>query len=266
MRNTRFFDFRSKRLDRQDQVSRAAEARKPKLKPFFPKNYAKVIALMIALVLTQKGVLSAECFPRNQSLLPKVLVGKDGSGNADPVNEVYYSIVGNDDFVIYGGTVDNDNLFYGTMSQVAVLTRMDLATNSIRWMRTYDADDGGTTHVEGLALKHDDASALAVYARQVRPNGFDRGYNVGYLFVVDPVDGGHLTTKALKLEHDTDNSNFRWLTSSSAMFFNDYGKVIIGWYLYRGDNSDSNGYDMGNNQEYEGKLRVGQYHYTNSET
>ena len=117
---------------------------------------------------------------------------------------------------------------------------MDLEQNTIRWMRTYDADNGLSNHVEALALKSD-ASGLAVYAREARNGDFFRGFEHGYLFVVRPEDGGHITTKALKLTHGS-NHEYRWITSSSAMFFNDYGKIVMGWYLWRFDHTDSDGY------------------------
>ena len=50
------------------------------------------------------------------------------------------------------------------------------------------------------------------------------------------------------------------------MFFNNYGKVIVAWYLYRAEDSSSTGFNLINGLEYEGKLRIGQYDYLNSET
>ena len=122
-------------------------------------------------------------------------------------------------------------------------------------MRSYDTDNGKSSHVEALSLKSD-ASALAVYAREVWNGDFSRGYRKGYLFIVRPEDGGHITTTALKLEHENDDE-FRWLTSSSAMFFTDYGKVIIGWHLWRASSGDSDGYRLEDNTMYGSKLRIG---------
>ena len=189
---------------------------------------------------------------------------KQNSGSVEQDEERYLSIVGNNDFVIFGGTVHNDDLFYDNDSEsiAGVITRMDLAQNTIRWMRTYDADDGRTNHVEALALKSD-ASGLAVYAREARSGDFFRGFERGYLFVVRPADGGHITTKALRLTHDS-NDQYRWITSSSAMVFNDYGNIVMGWYLWRFDMDDSDGYTV-NGHEYDGKLRVGQYNYDQNE-
>ena len=65
----------------------------------------------------------------------------------------------------------------------------------------------------------------------------------GYLFIIRADDGGHVTNTALKLEHDSNtNDKYRWLTSSSAMFFTNYGKVVIAWHEYRSKLDDSDGY------------------------
>ena len=70
---------------------------------------------------------------------------------------------------------------------------MDLAQNTIRWMRTYDIDTGKSYLVEALSLKPD-ATALAVYSRELDASIFAKGSRQGYLFVIDPADGGHITT------------------------------------------------------------------------
>ena len=43
------------------------------------------------------------------------------------------------------------------------------------------------------------------------------------------------------------------------MVFNDYGKVIIAWYLFSSDGAASNAYDLEDGTEYEGKLRIAQF-------
>ena len=57
-----------------------------------------------------------------------------------------------------------------------------------------------------------------------------------------------------------------WLTSSSAMHFTKDGKILIAWYLYRADDSISKGFELSSGEEYEGKLRIGQYDYLNDES
>lgn len=182
----------------------------------------------VSLAILQNSASSATCFDQPRSLLPRVLVAKDATGNLDPGDETYYSITGNDEFVVFGGTTHNQSLFYSDTTRVptaaSVITRMDLEQNTIRWMRTYDTYSGQSSHVEALALKDDDASEIAVYARSSRAQGFETGMRHGYLFVIRAVDGGHVTTQALRLEHDSDISDQRrFLTSSSAMHLNKYG-------------------------------------------
>ena len=54
---------------------------------------------------------------------------RQNNGALEQDNEVYYSIVGNDDFVIFGGTVSNNDLFYDDAAETVagIITRMDLA-------------------------------------------------------------------------------------------------------------------------------------------
>ena len=148
--------------------------------------------------------------------------------------------------------MSNENLIYNLNGVGAprsgVLTRMDLTQNTIRWMRTYSADDGKLSHVEGLALVD---HALAVYARDIHSDISD-GHQEGYFFVVNPQDGGHITTRALKVTHFASSAQNRWMTSSSAMYFDDTNnKVTIAWYLHQADADATN----------EGTLRVGQFRY-----
>ena len=45
----------------------------------------------------------AECFPKAKSLLPRVLTSSNNDGTVSGNEESYHTIVGNDDFVIFGG-------------------------------------------------------------------------------------------------------------------------------------------------------------------
>ena len=66
----------------------------------------RLMILLMTLALLAEVCMSNICFSKNNSKLPKVLV-KTGP---DPANEIYQSIVGNDDFVIYGGHGDEADL------------------------------------------------------------------------------------------------------------------------------------------------------------
>ena len=123
-------------------------------------------------------------------MLPKVLTG------STPDGESYQSITGNDEFIVFGGNSQNVDLNFEGRSSIAVITRMNLDLNTIRWMRSYEV--GSTPnlnpYVEGLALKTD-GSRVAVYSRY-GVDDLTRGANNGYMFVIRADDGGHVRSKA----------------------------------------------------------------------
>ena len=51
---------------------------------------------------------------------------------------------------------------------------MDLAANTIRWMKSYDSDDGDTRYIEGLALNPAE-DKVAVYTRKAHDDDFRKG-------------------------------------------------------------------------------------------
>ena len=70
------------------------------------RGAARLMIRLMAFTLLTEVCMSNICFSKNNNKLPKVLV-KTGP---DPDNEIYQSIVGNDDFVIYGGHGDESDL------------------------------------------------------------------------------------------------------------------------------------------------------------
>lgn len=88
---------------------------------------------------------TVDCFPKSDNKLPHVFV-EDGFSDDD---ERYYSIVGTDDFIIAGGYTTNSALSYDDEDYNGLITRMDLATNNLRYMINLKKDMG---HVEALAL------------------------------------------------------------------------------------------------------------------
>ena len=147
-------------------------------------------------------------------MLPKILSG------STPDGESYQSITGNDEFIVFGGNSHNADLNFEGRTSIAVITRMNLDLNTIRWMRSYEAGSmpNLNPYVEGLALKTD-GTRVAVYSRY---GDYDltRGANSGYMFVIRADDGGHVRSKATKIIHDNTSEMYKFMTSSSAMFYN----------------------------------------------
>ena len=165
--------------------------------------------------------------------------------------EKYQSIVGTNDYIIAGGTTETTGFNLPNQSKAAVITRIDVPSHVHRWSRTYHAnnDDLRTSNVLGMALNND---KVAVSTSDDENGSMARGY----IFIISAVDGGHLNMVATRVSHG--DTNRRYKTSSSAMFFSDYDTVHIAWFLNmypysgytpQGDDLSGSGYD--------GRIRVG---------
>jgi len=96
-----------------------------------------VILLLANLLHTS---MAAKCFPPDETKRPHVLV-KNGPTN---LYERYESVVGCNEYVIAGGTSRTDSLNVESRTELAVITRMDVATGMNRWTRTYDVRNSAT--------------------------------------------------------------------------------------------------------------------------
>ena len=98
--------------------------------------------------------------------MPKLLGFDKGDGTIDPEDESYSAIVGNVNFVIFGGQTTKGVLSQeGVTNGIAVITRMDLAQNTVRWMRTYEVATAHSRYIDGLAL-NSAGEKIAVYAHK----------------------------------------------------------------------------------------------------
>ena len=99
-----------------------------------------MVTMCMALVLIdlQKYAHATECFPRSESLLPKVnkYVGEPVTGYI----ESFDAVVGTDDFIIYGGRQYGPKMSTLDKNELSILTRMDLSKNTRRWTKTFDID------------------------------------------------------------------------------------------------------------------------------
>lgn len=71
---------------------------------------------------------------------------------------------------------------------------MDLAANTIRWMKSYKNSTSTSydMHIEGLALNPAE-DKVAVYARDRQLTEFRYGANDGIIFAIKSEDGAYVT-------------------------------------------------------------------------
>ena len=185
--------------------------------------------------------------------MPFVLVKDDGTGQPAQNHEEYQSIVGNDSYVIAGGTTKTVSLNQLSQTEAAVISRIDLASHVHRWSRTYHVEGDGTkaSNVLGMALNND-SDKVAVWVTQD-----EQGSESGYLFTISALDGGHVSLQATKVEHSSGPIR-KFLTSSAAMYYPSYGQVVIAWYLNMND-ANVTPFDVDTTTPYDGRIRVGSY-------
>ena len=89
--------------------------------------------IVIAFTALLEVCRSADCFPKSESKLPRLIAYNNG-GTLGATDERYESIAGwtdtsgsGGDFIIVGGHVAKDELAYTTTHDHAMLMRMDLA-------------------------------------------------------------------------------------------------------------------------------------------
>ena len=140
-------------------------------------------------------------------------MGKDGN-TVKAENEIFTSIDGYTDtssvtgegsFIVYGGSALSEFVQHEIRDtrtgQVAIVARMDISTNVIRWMRQYDVDDSDfyqvrkSKYVNGLSIK-EDGTQVAVYAST---HTYDTGHEYGYIFILRALDGALVHNKATRI-------------------------------------------------------------------
>ena len=131
-------------------------------------------------------------------------------------------------FVVYGGGTAADALRYRSdrSGTVAVVLRMDLDQNTIRWARTFDVLN---TLAVGIQSKYVTALSInpagdkvAVHVSEDIPT---KGTLESMIFVIRTADGGHVTKQAMHIKHDT-FSKFL-LQSSSSLYYTGDDTVLM---------------------------------------
>lgn len=143
---------------------------------------------------------------------------------------------------------------------------MDLAANTVRWMKSYKNSTYYNMYIEGLALNPAE-DRVAVYARDKQVSGgFEYGAYDGILFVIESEDGGYVTKNINRIAHaHSDMSDeFFYLTSSDSMYFTSTGKVLITWWLSMGSSSTNKGFYLNSSPGYDGRLRLAQFNVASS--
>ena len=84
------------------------------------------------------SICTLECFPPEQQKFPSILTPEP----ADLNTEVrYYAISGNADFIVAGGFMTSGAMrLPEDLSNGAVLTKINVASQHTEWIRSYDAD------------------------------------------------------------------------------------------------------------------------------
>ena len=137
--------------------------------------------LLAPLALTQ------ECFPRSESLLPKVM---NYASSVSEYDEEYYAVTGNDDFTLYGGMTNQKLLstLNEADSPIPIVVRMDLDKNTRRWAKTINADNGKAEKVVGIAL-NPSGTKFAVYMSREAGNNEEN-----FLMILNSSDGSPAVT------------------------------------------------------------------------
>ena len=88
--------------------------------------------------------------------MPFVLAEDDGSGqpNLSTDNSYYYSIAGNENYILAGGRTYVDALIMTGDSTASVITRIDLASHVHKWSRTF--------HISGSRNKSAAVTAMSI--------------------------------------------------------------------------------------------------------
>ena len=138
-------------------------------------NFTNLLFTLLLAKLLRVGT-ATNCFPQDKNLLPHILMAKDSGGDRAAEMEIFTAIDGWTDtsasgtgsFIVYGGSAQSDRVQHelplpfnpARTGEVAIVARMDLSTNVIRWMRSYDISTmllsgRQTKYVNGLAIKED---------------------------------------------------------------------------------------------------------------
>lgn len=101
-------------------------------------------------VLILKDLAAAQkCFPADKQLLPQVFNSADGK------SEYFTAVTGTKEFLIFGGQSESTDMWTTTgATSVALIVRMDLATNVRQWARTFGNGTDVSAKVQGLAIKN----------------------------------------------------------------------------------------------------------------
>ena len=101
-------------------------------------------------VLILKDLAAAqECFPADKQLLPQVFNSAFGQ------SEYFTAVTGTKEFLIFGGQSESTDMWTTTgATSVALIVRMDLATNVRQWARTFGNGTDVSAKVQGLAIKN----------------------------------------------------------------------------------------------------------------
>ena len=89
------------------------------------------------------------------------MVKDDGTGSPQQDHEEYQSIVGNNDYIIAGGTTENNGLNLLNKNRAGVVTRIDVPSHVHRWSRTINVKNRGGWSIDvlGVALNSDKVAA-----------------------------------------------------------------------------------------------------------
>jgi len=182
----------------------------------------KVTLRKFAGILIIKDLAAAqECFPASKQLLPQVFNTANGQ------SEYFTAVTGTKDFLIFGGQSQSTDMWTTTgPTSVALIVRMDLATNVRQWARTFGSGTDVSAKVQGLVIKNNGfAGMVAVYAVNPEHSTDIGGHNIGYFWTIKTSNGGYYSD-VLKITHST-NTSERWMTSSAAMFFTQHDKIVV---------------------------------------
>ena len=158
-------------------------------------------AMQLSTNFTAKA---ADCYPKSENLLPHVFMAVDSAGNPTDTYNRFHSIAGwldptdSDDFIVYGGA-SADSEFTSISANTAVVVRMDLTENKIRWARHYKVQGSNNLLVNNLAIKPD-GQQIVVHAQPEQ--AWTKGDTQSTIFVIRAKDGGHETKMAHTITHD----------------------------------------------------------------